>query len=102
MGFDGRRYEARLLWLVGGAAASGMSFANAATAISILTVFVVPMSQEFGWNRTEVAGATSLGAVLGAGLAPFTGRAVDRFGARVTLVAGGLIVVAGCLYLSVA
>ena len=87
-------------WVV--AAASGMSFANAATAISILTVFVVPMSQEFGWTRTEVAGATSLGAVLGAGLAPFTGRAVDRFGARVTLVAGGLIVVAGCLYLSLA
>ncbi len=87
-------------WVV--AAASGMSFANAATAISILTVFVVPMSQEFGWTRTEVAGATSLGAVLGAVLAPFTGRAVDRFGARVTLVAGGLIVVAGCLYLSLA
>lgn len=77
-----------------------MSFANAATAISILTVFVVPMSQEFGWNRTEMAGATSLGAVLGAALAPFTGRAVDRFGARVTLVAGGLIVVAGCLFLA--
>ena len=87
-------------WVV--AAASSVSFANAATAISILTVFVVPMSQEFGWNRTEVAGATSLGAVLGAGLAPFTGRAVDRFGARVTLVAGGLIVVAGCLYLAAA
>ena len=85
-------------WVV--SAASGMSFANAATAISILTVFVVPMSQEFGWNRTEVTGATSLGAVLGAGLAPFTGRAVDRFGARVTLVSGGLIVVAGCLYLA--
>ena len=87
-------------WVV--AAASSISFANAATAISILTVFVVPMSQEFGWNRTEVAGATSLGAVLGAGLAPFTGRAVDRFGARVTLVAGGMIVVAGCLYLATA
>ena len=87
-------------WVV--AAASSVSFANAATAISILTVFVVPMSQEFGWNRTEVAGATSLGAVLGAGLAPFTGRAVDRFGARVTLVAGGVIVVAGCLYLATA
>ena len=85
-------------WVV--TAASSMSFANAATAISILTVFVVPMSQEFGWNRTEVAGATSLGAVLGAGLAPFTGRMVDRFGARVVLVVGGLMVVAGCLYLA--
>ena len=85
-------------WVV--SAASGMSFANAATAISILTVCVVPMSQEFGWNRAGMAGATSLGAALGAGLAPFTGRAVDRFGARVTLVSGGLIVVAGCLYLA--
>ncbi len=84
------------------AAASSIEFANAATAIGILTIFVNPMSQEFGWNRTEVAGATSLGAVLGAVLAPFSGRLVDRFGARVILAVGGLVVVAGCLYLSTA
>ena len=84
------------------AAAAGIQFANAATAIGILTVFVIPMSHEFGWNRTEMAGATSLGAVLGAVLAPFTGRLVDRLGARLILVAGGLVVVAGCLYLSTA
>ena len=83
-------------------AASGIQFANAATAIGILTVFVIPMSQEFGWNRTEVAGATSLGAVLGATLAPFSGRMVDRFGARMILAAGGSVVVLGCLYLSTA
>jgi hypothetical protein len=51
--------------------AGGMEFANAASAISILTIFVGPMTQEFGWTRTEIAGATSVGAVLGAGLAPF-------------------------------
>ena len=83
------------------AAASGIEFANAATAIGILTVFVVPMSEEFGWNRTEVAGATSLGAVLGAALAPASGRLVDLFGARLILVAGGSVVVLGCLYLSI-
>ena len=88
-------------WLVAGAA-SGIQFANAATAIGILTVFVIPMSEEFGWNRTDVAGATSLGSVLGAALAPFSGRLVDRFGARVILVVGGLIVALGCLYLSTA
>ena len=88
-------------WLVAGSA-SGIQFANAATAIGILTVFVIPMSEEFGWNRTEVAGATSLGAVLGAALAPFSGRAVDRFGARMILVGGGLVVVVGCMYLSMA
>ena len=86
-------------WLVAGAA-SGIQFANAATAIGILTVFVIPMSEEFGWNRAEIAGATSLGAIIGAALAPFSGRTVDRFGARLILVAGGLIVVAGCVYLS--
>ena len=82
------------------AAACGIEFANAATAIGVLTVFVVPMSEDFGWNRTEVAGATSLGAVLGAALAPASGRLVDIFGARLILVAGGSVVVLGCLYLS--
>ena len=88
-------------WWVAGAA-SGIEFANAATAIGILSVFVIPMSQEFGWNRTEVAGATSLGALLGAGLAPFIGGLVDRFGARIILVTGGTVVALGCLYLSMA
>ena len=84
------------------AAASGISFANAATAIGILSVFVIPMSQEFGWNRTEMAGATSLGAILGAALAPFSGRLIDRCGARLILAAGGCIVIVGCLYLATA
>ena len=84
------------------AAGAGIQFANAATAIGILTVFVIPMSQEFGWNRTEMAGATSLGAILGAILAPFSGSLVDRFGARIILAVGGCVVVLGCLYLSTA
>ncbi len=88
-------------WLVVGAA-SGIEFANAATAIGILTIFVNPMTQEFGWSRTEVAGATSLGAILGAALAPFSGRLVDRMGSRLVLVVGGTVVCLACLYLSLA
>ena len=75
-------------WLVV-AASSGIGFANAATAIGILTIFVIPMSEEFGWNRTQIAGATSLGAILGASLAPFSGRLVDRRGSRALLTLGG-------------
>ena len=78
-------------WLVAGAASS-IEFANAASAIGILTIFVNPMTQEFGWSRTEVAGATSLGAILGAALAPFSGRLVDRFGSRLLLAVGGTVV----------
>jgi MFS family permease len=88
-------------WLVV-AAASGIEFANAASAIGVLTVFVNPMIDEFGWSRTEMAGATSLGAVLGAVLAPFSGRLVDRMGSRLVLAVGGGVVTAACLYLSAA
>lgn len=86
-------------WVVAGASGS-IGFANAGSAISILTIFVVPMSEEFGWGRTEIAGATTLGAILGAALAPFIGRLVDRFGSRLTLVIGGTIIGLGCVYLS--
>ena len=87
-------------WIVT-AATGSIGFANAATAISILTIFVVPMSEEFGWGRAEIAGATTLGALLGASLAPFVGRLVDRFGSRVILVVGGSIIGLACIYLSV-
>ena len=86
-------------WVVAGAA-GGMQFANAASAISILTLFVAPMSEEFGWGRTEVAGATTAGAILGAALAPFVGRLVDRFGARIVLTVSGTVVALACVYLS--
>ena len=81
-------------------AAGGMEFANAASAIGILSIFVVPMGNEFGWSRTEIAGATSVGAILGASLAPFIGRLVDRYGSRMVLVISGSVVGLSCLYLS--
>ena len=87
-------------WVVT-AATGSIGFANAATAISILTIFVVPISEEFGWGRAEIAGATTLGALLGASLAPFVGRLVDRFGSRIVLVVGGSIIGLACVYLSV-
>ena len=82
------------------AAAGSMEFANAASAISILTIFVNPMAEEFNWSRTEISGATSLGAILGASLAPFTGRLVDRVGSRWPLALGGVAVALACVYLS--
>ncbi|MCH8351626.1 MAG: MFS transporter, partial [Chloroflexi bacterium] len=82
------------------AAAGSMEFANAASAISILTIFVNPMAEEFDWSRTEISGATSLGAILGASLAPFTGRLVDRVGSRWPLALGGVAVALACVYLS--
>ena len=82
------------------AVSGGMEFANAATAIGILTIFVNPFTEEFGWSRTEISAVTSVGAVLGASLAPFSGRLVDRIGSRWVLTLGGALVVVACVYLA--
>ena len=82
------------------AAISGINFANSVTSIGMLTVFVLPMSDEFGWNRTQISGATSVGAILGAVAAPVMGRVSDRIGARAILSFGGLLIVVAMVYLS--
>ena len=88
-------------WFVA-SAASATEFANAASSIAILSIFVNPMTEEFGWSRAEIAGATSLGAILGASLAPLAGLMVDRLGSRILLAVGGLVVAAACFYLAAA
>ena len=47
-----------------------------------------------------MAAATSLGAILGAIVAPFSGRLIDRIGSRVILTLGSLLVVCACLGLA--
>jgi MFS family permease len=54
-------------------------------------LFVAPMEAEFGWSRSDVNGALTLG-LLTSGLVsiPF-GSFVDRHGARALMTAGALI-----------
>jgi OFA family oxalate/formate antiporter-like MFS transporter len=60
-------------------------FARQGPAVAVLSVFVVPMTEAFGWTRTEIAGAVSLGGLLAAFLSPLLGPMVDRHGARLIL-----------------
>jgi MFS family permease len=60
-------------------------FARQGPAVAVLSVFVVPMTDAFGWSRTEIAGAVSLGGVAAAFLSPMLGPLVDRHGARLIL-----------------
>lgn len=43
------------------------------------------MSAEFGWTRTEISAAVSVGGILGALISPFIGTLLDRNGARAVL-----------------
>jgi MFS family permease len=60
-------------------------FARQGPAVAVLSVFVLPMTGEFGWSRTEMAGAVSLGGVLAAFISPLIGPVLDRRGARLVL-----------------
>ena len=55
------------------------------------TLFYSHLVAEFGWSRTAVSGAMSLGLVAYGFFALPMGWCVDRFGPRATVVAGGVL-----------
>ena len=69
-------------------------------AVATLSIFLVPMTDEFGWSRTGISGAVSLGGVLGALVAPFIGPVFDRHGSRALLVASAVAVSGCCIALA--
>ncbi len=60
-------------------------FARQGGATATFSVFVEPLTREFGWSRTAVSGAASLGGVLAALLSPLIGPLLDRHGSRAAL-----------------
>jgi sugar phosphate permease len=58
------------------------------------------MTSEFGWSRTAISGAVSLGGVLAALASPLIGPMLDRHGARMILCAAVLVTGVSTLLLS--
>src|SRR4051812_49527140 len=65
-------------------------FARQGPAVATLSIFVEPLTREFGWSRTALSGAASLGGLLAAIAAPLIGPVLDRRGSRLRLWAGGV------------
>jgi OFA family oxalate/formate antiporter-like MFS transporter len=65
-------------------------FARQGPAVATLSIFVEPLTREFGWSRTALSGAVSLGGVLAALVAPLIGPVLDRRGSRLVLCAAVL------------
>ncbi|MGH8686751.1 MAG: MFS transporter [Burkholderiales bacterium] len=61
-------------------------FSRAGSAVATLSIFVAPLTGEFGWSHTEVSSAVSVGGVLGALAAPALGAFLDRRGPRAVLL----------------
>jgi sugar phosphate permease len=75
-------------------------FARQGPAVATLSIFVEPMTSEFGWSRTALSGAVSLGGVLAALTSPLIGPVLDRRGARLMLCTAVLVTGVSTLLLS--
>ena len=67
-------------WVILGLSGIASYSSRPLMSVAVLTVFVVPMSEQFGWTRTQVAGAVSLGGALAAVISPLVGPVLDRYG----------------------
>jgi OFA family oxalate/formate antiporter-like MFS transporter len=66
-------------------------FARQGPAVATLSIFVEPLTREFGWSRAALSGAVSLGGVLAALSSPLIGPLLDRHGARLALCLAVLV-----------
>ena len=76
-------------------------FARQGPAVATLSIFVEPLTREFGWSRTALSGAVSLGGILAALSSPLIGPALDRHGARLALCLAVLVTGIAMMLLSV-
>ena len=79
-----------------------VGFARQGPAVAVLSVFVMPMTEAFGWSRASIAGAVSLGGLLAAFVSPMLGSFLDRRGPRLILVLAVLATGLSTMALSVA
>jgi sugar phosphate permease len=75
-------------------------FSRQGPAVATLSIFVEPLTREFGWSRTALSGAVSLGGVLAALSSPLIGPMLDRHGSRVALCLAVLVTGTAMMLLS--
>lgn len=75
-------------------------FARQGGAVATLSIFVEPLSRQFGWSRAALSGAVSLGGLLAALSAPLIGPMLDRHGSRLALCLAVLVTGAATALLS--
>lgn len=84
--------EWRENWTVGLAAFLALGLSQGAFQ-AVSSLFVLPLEAAFGWSRSQIA-YSHYALLAVAFIAPFFGRAVDRFGARPIMLGGMILSVA--------
>ena len=68
--------------------------------VNTFTVYVTPIEESLGWQRDQVTQAIGLAALAMAVASPFMGRFIDRFGARIVMAAGILVIGVSSMFLA--
>jgi MFS transporter, OFA family, oxalate/formate antiporter len=87
-------------WTVFAIASSTSYTSRPLMSVAVLAVFVVPMTEAFGWSRGLFAGAVSLGGLCAVAISPVAGRLVDRYGAGLMIGASSALAGACAIGLS--
>ncbi|MEZ5728456.1 MAG: MFS transporter [Burkholderiaceae bacterium] len=75
-----------------------IAFVTMAVSVSVRTAFSLllpPLMDEFGWDRGLAAGAFSFGFLVSAVIGPMVGRVMDRYGPRVVIETGVVLMAVG-------
>ena len=67
-------------WVILGLSGVASYSSRPLMSVAVLTVFVVPMTEQLGWTRAQFSGAVSLGGVFAVVAAPLVGPVLDRYG----------------------
>ncbi|MBI4233774.1 MAG: MFS transporter [Chloroflexi bacterium] len=86
-------------WWIVIAGAAGMAL-SAGLNFYGFSAFFVPLTQEFGWNRTALSGVYSFSRLESGILGPVEGFLVDKLGPRIMMLVGVPLMAAGFILLS--
>src|SRR5438093_11662597 len=86
-------------WIV--AAVTFVALMGAAGFRATPSVLIVPLQNEFGWNRAIISVAVSINLILFGLTGPFAAALMDRFGLRIVTVGALITVSAGALLTTV-
>ena len=67
-------------WVILGLSGVASYSSRPLMSVAVLTVFVVPMTEQLEWTRAQFSGAVSLGGALAVVAAPLVGPVLDRYG----------------------
>lgn len=86
-------------WWITLAASIGLSTSPGQFAFGALGLFILPLSDEFGWSRAQISIALTVFTLTLALTSPFVGKLVDKYGSKEILLPSLLIF--GCLLASI-